>query len=120
MEELDERHQFFLERQTQRMPLVGCTPANKDVLEDSFVRLLEILEPFVALEKFLFGSRPSLADFGLYGQLQTLATDPTPRKLMRDLAPRLENWVRRMGDLSGVEGDFCDIRRARSNSSEHH
>lgn len=105
-DELNTLVKNFLERQTERMPLVGCTPENAPILEQSFERVLEILEPYVALDKFIFGSRPSLADFGLYGQLKTLATDPTPQNIMREVAPRLTHWVRRADDLSGLDGAF--------------
>ena len=60
------------------MPLVGCTPQNKPIIQRSFHELLAILDTFATRDEFLFGSRPSLADFGLFGQLKTLASDHTP------------------------------------------
>lgn len=107
VEALNNYHKRFLERQTERMPLVGCVPAHKVLFEDCYHELLAALEPYVALEKFLFGTRPSLADFGLFGQLKTLSIDPTPRSILRAKAPRLDTWLMRMDDTSGVEGDFC-------------
>ena len=98
----------FTERQVGRMPLVGCTPDNAPLLEDGFKQLLDILESFVATDRFLFGSRPSLGDFGLYGQLHTLFHDPTPMGLMRERAPRTWHWVLRLGDASGVTGCWSD------------
>lgn len=74
------------------------------MIQANFQRILNILEPFCALDRFLFGSRPALADFGLFGQLRTLSTDPTPAAIFRAQAPRTENWVRRLDDLSGVNG----------------
>ena len=106
--ELSEKTAMFLNRQTERMPIVGCTPDNKEIIEWTYHETLNILEPFVALERFLFGSAPSLADFGLFGVLKTLATDPTPMQIMRDEAPRLDNWIRRVDDLSGVDGTLSD------------
>ena len=99
----------FLKRQTERMPIVGCTADNAPILEGSFHKLLEIMESFVGLERFVFGTRPSLADFGLFGQLKTLATDPTPQHVIRTKAPRVENWARRVDDLSGVDGEFTAL-----------
>ncbi len=96
----------FIERQVARMPLVGCTPGNAPVIESFYGELLDILEPFVATDQFLFGTRPALADFGLYGQLKTLGTDPSGMKIMRDCAPRTVHWVRRLDDLSGVDGEW--------------
>lgn len=104
--ELRERAEAFLARQLERMPLVGCVPGNTTVLEAAYERVLDALEPFVANGRFLFGSRPSLADFALFGQLRTLATDPVPMALMRERAPRTEHWVRRLDDTSGVDGEW--------------
>ncbi len=98
----------FRERQIGRMPRVGCTPANAPLIEGSYRRLLAIMEAFVGNECFLFGSCPSLADFGLYGQLKTLATDPTAQAIMRLDAPYTEHWVRRLDDASGVDGVWDD------------
>ncbi|MFT4563348.1 MAG: glutathione S-transferase [Gammaproteobacteria bacterium] len=96
----------FIQRQVARMPLVGCTPENTPLIESFFCQLLNCLEPFAQTDRFLFGSRPSLADFGLYAQLKTLAGDPTGAKLMNDQAPRTIRWIRRLDDASGVEGEW--------------
>ena len=102
--DLAARTREFIARQTARMPLVGCTAANAPLLERFYRELLDVLEAYVATDRFLFGSRPALGDFALYGQLNTLATDPTPREIMRNAAPRTEHWVRRVDDASGVDG----------------
>lgn len=96
----------FNDRQVGRMAIVGCTEANRPVIEESYFRLLHILNGHVAQMPFLFGSRPSLADFGLFGQLVILATDPTPEREMRARAPDVFLWVLRMDDASGVEGTW--------------
>lgn len=96
----------FIARQIDRMHLVGCTPENGPLFEAFYRELLTAMEGFVATDRFLFGSRPSLADFGLYGQLRTLSADPTPAAIMRDIAPRTLAWTRRLDDASGVEGGW--------------
>jgi glutathione S-transferase len=96
----------FNDRQVGRMAMVGCTEANKPIIEESYFRLLDILNPHVAQMPFLFGSRPSLADFGLFGQLVILATDPTPEAEMRRRAPDVFLWLLRLDDASGVEGSW--------------
>lgn len=98
----------FLGRQLSRVGLVGATEKNAPALQATYRRLLDVLKVSLRADGFLFGSRPSLADFALYGQLKTLATDPTPMALMRERAPHLEHWVRRADDLSGVEGAWRD------------
>ncbi len=94
----------FLARQTGRMGLVGCTPEAAPLFEASYLRVLDALETTVANGRFLFGTRPSVADLALFGQLKTLGIDPTPMAVMRARAPRTDAWVRRADDLSGVEG----------------
>ena len=96
----------FARRQIGRMPLAGCTPKNGPVIEESYRRVLAALEPHAGAHRFLFGTRPSLADFGLFGQLRTLATDPTPLAIMRAQVQQTESWVRQLDDASGIEGEW--------------
>ncbi len=110
--ELAAKAAAFLKRQDERRDIVGATPHNEALLVASFSRLLEILRPLFANERFLFGSRPSVADFALYGQLRTLDADPTPAAIIRSQAPRLEYWVRRADDLSGVDGHWQESAAA--------
>ena len=96
----------FAERQKGRMAIVGCTEQNKPLIEDTMKLLLTFLEDCVPREAFLFGTRPSLADFAWMGQLFQLASDPTPANLMRTKAPYTYRWVMQMDDMSGVEGNW--------------
>ncbi len=96
------------DRQVSRMAMVGCTEQNRPIIEGSYVRILEILERHIPTMPFLFGSRPALADFGLFGQLIILATDPTPANEMRQRAPDVLLWLLRLDDASGVEGSWID------------
>jgi glutathione S-transferase len=104
--ERDATAKSFADRQIGRMAMVGCTPENKVVIEDSFHRILGCLESHVSMYDFLFGSRPSLGDFGIFGQLKPLSTDPTPLAIMRAEAMKTESWVRQLDDASGIEGDW--------------
>jgi glutathione S-transferase len=107
-EEIDE----FRRRQISRMPILGATEENRPLLEESYRRILAAFEPHVGMTNYLFGSRPSLADFAWFGQLSEMATDPTPMRILRERAPFTDHWVRRLDDASGVEGDWYPRERA--------
>jgi glutathione S-transferase len=96
-EEIDE----FRRRQISRMLILGATEENRPLLEESYRRILAAFEPHVGMTNYLFGSRPSLADFAWFGQLSEMATDPTPMRILRDHAPFTDHWVRRLDDASG-------------------
>jgi len=93
----------FAERQIGRMAMVGCTEENAPAIEASYLRILDAVEPHFGMHDFLFGSRPALGDFGLYGQLKPLSEDPTGQAVMRERAQRTESWVRQLDDASGLE-----------------
>jgi hypothetical protein len=106
--------QIFRSRQVGRMALVGCTPQNAPIMEESAKQIMGLLEAHVTEEAYLFGSRPSLADFGSMGQLSQLATDPTPDDLMREIAPFTFRWLMNLDDASGIEGARRDPSAAPS------
>jgi glutathione S-transferase len=98
----------FRDRQVGRMAIVGCTPANAPLVEASADRVMALLDAHVTEERYLFGTRPSLADFGWLGQLSQLAVDPTPAEHMRARFPSVLRWLMQLDDASGVEGDWRD------------
>lgn len=101
---LDAEIRRFHDRQVGRMAVVGATETNKPLTEETYLRILAAFDQGIVEQPFLFGSRPSVADFAWFGQLWTLAMDPTPGGLMRTHAPRLLPWLLRADDTSGVEG----------------
>ena len=108
----------FRQRQISRMVILGATAENKPLLEESYLRMLAAFEPHVGMTSYLFGSRPSLADFAWFGQLSEMATDPTPMRIMREKAPFTDHWVRRLDDASGVEGEWYPRERALGGMAE--
>lgn len=101
------------DRQVSRMPLVGCTIENAPMIESGYMKVLKILDGFAARDQYLFGTRPSLADFGLFGQFKTLATDHTPMMIMRSETPAVYTWIQRLDDASGIEGEWHDAAELR-------
>ena len=100
------------------MSILGATAENKPLLEASYRRILAAFEPNVGMTNYLFGSRPSLADFAWFGQLSEMATDPTPMRIMRESAPFTDHWVRRLDDASGVDGEWYPREQALSGMAE--
>jgi glutathione S-transferase len=113
-----EEIEHFRLRQISRMVILGATAENKPLLEESYLRMLAAFEPHVGMTSYLFGSRPSLADFAWFGQLSEMATDPTPMRIMRENAPFTDHWVRRLDDASGVEGEWYPRERALGGMAE--
>ena len=83
-------------RMVPRLGFVGSSPATKDQIEGSFLRQLDLLEEHLASRPYVFGGRPAFGDFGLFGQLYELSTDPTPGAIMRRGYPRVLGWIERM------------------------
>lgn len=98
----------FRDRQVGRMALVGCTQANAPLVESTADRAMTLIDAHVSEERYLFGSRPSMADFAWLGQLSQLASDPTPAERMRERFPTLYRWLMQLDDASGVDGEWRD------------
>ncbi len=90
------------QRQIDRLWVVGSNETTGPVIEDSYARLLQLLDVHLARHQFVLGDRPGSSDFGLYGQLTQLALfDPTPMQRSLEISPRVCAWVEVVEDLSG-------------------
>lgn len=98
---------MFRARQVGRMALVGCTAENFPLIEASTRAVLAALEAHVVERYCLFGTRPSLAEFSIFGQLSQLGTDPTPQAMMRADYPYTYRWLAHIDDMSGLEGEWA-------------
>jgi glutathione S-transferase len=86
-------------RRQQRSYLAGngITTGNRGDVERHYREELADLEAVFRVRPFLFGERPSLADFGYFASMfRHFSIDPTPARLMRDDAPAVYEWVARM------------------------
>lgn len=95
-------------RMVPRLPFVGSgrgNTGNAAIIEAAFLRLLDILQAHLAGRDFLFGGRPLMGDFGLYGQLKELLSDPTPGEIMRERAPAVAAYATRM-EAPQASGDL--------------
>ena len=101
-------HDFIIDRQVSRRALVGSTPTNAPIIEQSYQNVLDVLHAHLARRDFLFGDRPGRSDFALYGQLKPLLWwDPTPSAIAVERASRAVIWLERIDDLSWlpIDGD---------------
>ena len=100
--DLDEAGQREVGEQTARpfagaLPALGVTPETGPAVETSYEGLLAELDAHFAAHDFLFGTRPSIGDFGLYGPLYAHQyRDPVSGALMKRIAPNVARWVERM------------------------
>lgn len=93
----------FAKRQIDRLYVVGSNDVTAPIIEASYKRLVGIFDRIVQRQGFVLGTRPSAADFAIYGQLTQLGiVDPTPARIMAAASPRLRAWLDRVEDLSGL------------------
>ncbi len=99
---------LLIRRMVPRMAFAGANENNAPLLIESFANLVNMLNIHLARRPYLFGARPALGDFGLWGQLYQAWTDPTCESILRQSGPNVVNWVRRM-EHPAEEGGFEDL-----------
>jgi len=103
-ESFEQAARAFADRQIGRLGVVGSNETTKPVIEESYVRLLHLLDAHLPQAPFLMGGRPGAGDFGLMGQLSQLALfDPTSVALTEREAPRVIAWLNQLEDLAWLE-----------------
>lgn len=89
------------------LPRLGIHPENATCIERSYAGFLVAFGDHLVTLPFVLGSRPSIADFALFGPLYAhLFRDPASGELMRHHASRVADWVVRMREPSGDPGTF--------------
>jgi len=84
------------QRMVERVWYVGSNELTASQIETGFRDMLGLLDSHLAQRPYLFGGRPAFGDFGLWGQLYELWTDPTAGALIEGSAPRVLDWIQRM------------------------
>ncbi len=98
--------EMTLSRQSGFDEHIGLNDATRPDLEKQLLELLEILEDHWCNHSYLFGERPSVADFALYGQLWAhLFNDPFPARIMEVNAPLTCHWLEEINELGDLRGE---------------
>ena len=93
------------------VPMLGITEDTIPGVEASYEGFLAEFSAHLDVHPYLFGARPSLADFAFLGPLYAhLYRDPASGEIMKRLAPNVANWTERVtagegGDNALVGGD---------------
>lgn len=89
------------------LPILGISNEMQQPLENNTHTLLDYLNQHLAQHPFLFGSRPSLADFSMYGPLYAhLHRDPFPENLLSPY-PHVIQWINTLnGPINLYQGEW--------------
>jgi glutathione S-transferase len=104
-------------RMVGRLHHVGSSAEAAPIIEGSFTRVIALLERMLGARDYLFGGRPSMADFGLAAQLAQLLSDPTPGAMLKAQAPSVVRWIERMENPS-ADGAFVALEAVRDDLVE--
>jgi glutathione S-transferase len=83
-------------RMVDRVWFVGSNEVTAPQIESGFIDMLGMLDIHLSVRPYLFGGRPAFADFGLWGQIYEMWTDPTAGAIIGGSAPHVLDWVHRM------------------------
>lgn len=92
---------FFYDRQKSTfVDGDGVTSETRAAVEASYHHALYALEGIFQRRDFILGDRPTQADFGFMGPMfRHFFCDPDPAKVMRSIAPGVQEWVARMWNM---------------------
>ena len=96
----------FIKRQQALLGPAAKLPTNE--VQSNFELILDSIETSLKKSFFFFGTRPSIAEFGLFGQFSQYVVDPYISSLTKKRAVRAFQWTQLLDDASGVEGDWAD------------
>ncbi|USG63093.1 glutathione S-transferase family protein [Sneathiella marina] len=85
-------------RMVPRLRFVGSHEGTRNIIESSFDTLLMRLEGHLKRRPYIFGGRPSFADFGIWGQVYSCMLQPTTKTIILENFPEIVSWIDRMLD----------------------
>lgn len=105
---------WFAQRFTQSMvdqmlsyqPATGVTDATRPGIDAILVTLLDAMEQQLGTTDCLFGARPTLGDFALYGPLSShTAHEPDSKHAIAE-RPAVGAWIERLARGASASGEF--------------
>ncbi len=98
---------YVADKMRSYLPAVGVVPEQRAVMERWTEDMLDVLDRHFATMPFLFGTRPSVADFALIGPMYGhLGRDPWPKRHLVGPRPHLKAWIERMNAPQAGSGEF--------------
>jgi glutathione S-transferase len=101
-----------IETMTGQLKLMQVDGDLGDVVEKSFKKFVKLLDDHLRKHLFIFGDRPSIADFAIAGQLIQMLKDPTPAKIIEKDGEFVAKWCEFMTapTASGPFAAFDDLK----------
>lgn len=96
---------FTARQQSQLGPSANLPP---EQVQQNYETVLGALDQQLQKSLFLFGTRPSIAEIGFYGQLSQYVVDPFVSNLMKTTAVRVFQWEQLLDDMSGISGEWAE------------
>ena len=87
-----------IERMTEQLPSVGLEGDLGPAIEKSFKKFIKLLNDHLRHHLFIFGGRPSIADFAIGGQLIQMLRDPTSAKIIEKDGEFVTKWCEFLAD----------------------
>lgn len=93
----DDPSRASMRKMQSYLPGLGVRPDTIPLIEQGYEDLLAALEAHFRIHPYLFGGRPSIGDYGLFGPLFAhLGRDPVPADIMKRQAPATFRWIERL------------------------
>jgi glutathione S-transferase len=87
-----------IETMLGQMKAMGLEGEIGGLIEKSFKRFVKLLDDHLRKHLFIFGGRPSIADFAIAGQLIQMMKDPTPAKIIEKDGEFVAKWCEFLQD----------------------